>query len=137
MKTMFSRTRTLRQLGGALTAGLAMVVVTALPAGAAVTLTPSSGPPGTQVTASGSSTKSPGGVCKSVDVYFGATRHSDGHVVSKGTQVASGVCDGGGRYSVPFTVPGNAAKGQKQVLVAGKDAKGQSVSEEVATFTVT
>lgn len=134
MKT--GRTRALLQLGGALTVALSLVVAAASPASAQVTLSPSSGPPGSKVTASGSST-SPTASCKTVDVYFGATKHSDGHVVSRGTKVASGNCDTAGRYSVPFSVPTNAAKGATQVLVAGKDAAGGSVSEETANFTVT
>lgn len=129
--------RMLFRLGGALTGVMALVVTTALPAAAELTLTPSSGPHGTEVTASGSSTK-PGGLsCRTVEVFFDATRHSDGHVVNQGTRVASDTCDIAGRYSVSFTVPGNTARGPKQVLVAGKDAIGQLVSEEVAVFTVT
>ena len=128
----------LLQFGGALIVVLNLVVAMALPAEAAVTLAPSSGPPGTRVTASGSSTNtSTGASCKTVDVYFGATQHSDGHVVAKGTQVSSTNCDGGGRYSAQFTVPQNAPKGASQVLLEGKDSSGQTVSDESATFTVT
>lgn len=131
-----TRTRTLLQLAGALAVALSTVVAAAAPAGAAVTLTPSSGPPGSRVVASGSST-SPTASCKTVDVSFGATRHSDGHVVSRGTKVAAANCDNAGKYSVPFTVPSSAAKGDTQVLVTGKDAAGGSVSEETAAFKVT
>ena len=132
-----SRTHSWFQIGSVLTAAASIVVATALPAAATVTLSPSSGPPGTAVTASGSSTSSKTGVCKTVDVYFGATQHSDGHVVAKGTKVASSACDTVGKYSVPFRVPDNARKGDTQVLVVGKDAGDRSVSEEAAKFTVT
>lgn len=124
------------QLGAALIVVVSLMVATALPAAAAVTLNPTSGPPGTEVTASGSSASPAAGVCNTVDVYFGATQHSDGHVVSQGTQVASGDCDGVGSYSVPFAVPNDAAKGETQVLVVGRNGDGRTVSEESARFTV-
>lgn len=125
------------RFGSILTAAASIVLATALPAAATVTLNPASGPPGTEVTASGASTSSTVGVCKTVDVYFGATQHSDGHVVAQGTKVASGLCDTAGTYAVRFQVPGNARRGDTQVLVVGKDTGDRKVSEESAKFTVT
>jgi hypothetical protein len=71
---------------------VAVVVAAAAPAVAEVVLSASSGAPGDRVVARGTASADSRS-CRGVEVRFGATQHSDGHVVALGEQVAEGRCD--------------------------------------------
>lgn len=109
------------------------------PASAAVTISPTSGPPGTNATATGLSSDL-GEDCATVHVYFDPTRNSQGKVTSEGKLVGKGPCDdGSGNFNVPFTVPRNASRGNHVVLVEGYDSAERDLHDGMQTlsFTVT
>jgi hypothetical protein len=125
------RRRAFLQFGGTLAAALSIVAATALPA-QAMTLSPSSGPPGTKVNIKGKPYDSSSNTnCKTVDVYWDGHEDNNGKVM--GTKVQSAPCDASGNYSVDFNVPNGAAKGAHNVVV---ESLGGGDNEE-QQFTVT
>lgn len=74
--------------------------------------------------------------CKTVHIYFGATKDSKREDHLRWQEVASGTRDAQGTFSVPFKVPDKAPKGTT-LIMAERYASGRSLTQETTEFTVT